>query len=678
MSFVPKTNRLAHETSPYLQQHAHNPVDWYPWGTEALAVARRENKPILLSIGYAACHWCHVMAHESFEDEATAAVMNEFFINIKVDREERPDLDKIYQTAHYILSQSSGGWPLTIFLSPEDQVPFFSGTYFPPVARYHLPAFTEILHKIADAYKKQPDLIKQQNQEVQRILQHEITTTADASLNLLPLEFALQALQNNYDKTAGGFGGAPKFPQASRLDFLLNQHSNMAFDTLNHMALGGIYDQLEGGFYRYSVDANWQIPHFEKMLYDNGQLLFSYATAASIEDSALYLSILQSTANWVMHKMQSPEGGYYSSLDADSEGHEGKYYVWDKLQLEQILSVEEHAVIQHYFGLDATPNFEKKSWHFCIKQSPENVALLLKMNLETVNSLLISAKEKLLLVRSKRISPALDNKILTSWNGLMIKGMVAAGEVLQQLSLIESAQKALTFLYEKMWINHRLLASYKDNHAHLPAYLDDYAYLIDALLTMLKVSWDTKYLLFAQQLADVLLEKFYDKNLGGFFFTAHDHETLLYRPKTMADEAIPSGNGVAVRVLIILGYLLGESRYLDAAEKTLKFSWPSIEKFPAEHSTLLLGLRDFLKPHKVIIIRGVEKEMAVWKSAIDPVNNLIFAIPSEEEGLPEALAVKKASGKISAYICQGTHCSVVIDDMAELLKYLQLDAKSNI
>ena len=662
-----KRNHLAQETSPYLQQHAHNPVDWYPWGKEAFKKARQNNKPILLSIGYAACHWCHVMAHESFEDEETAKVMNQLFVNIKVDREERPDLDKIYQMTHALLTGRNGGWPLTIFLTPDDLTPFFSGTYFPSEARYQLPSFQDVLRAISHSYQNRMEEIKQQNGELLRILNSKTLQLSEIQINNQPIELARQALERNYDRVNGGFGGAPKFPSPSPLEFLLQSKSNMTRMTLQHMAMGGIYDQIEGGFYRYTVDAKWEIPHFEKMLYDNGQLLSLYAQAAKQYDHPFFAGIARETAEWAIHKLQSPDGGYYSSFDADSEGHEGKFYVWNKSDIEAVLTKEEYDVVLRYFGLDQPPNFEGE-WHLHVVESLESVAKRLKIDLGEAKKRLKLAKEKLLTVRNKRVSPHCDTKILTGWNSLMIKGMLTAGEILKEPRFIESAQKAISFIQKKLWVNDRLLASYKDDKAHLQGYLDDYVFLLDALITELQISWNTDHLLFAIELADTLLAHFSDKKMGGFFFTADDHEKLLFRPKPMTDEAVPSGNGIAVRVLLTLGHLLGESRYLGAAEKTIENVWPNLTEFPADHCALLLGLKDYLNPPQIIIILGPIKEINVWRDECKSIGRYVFAIPDDVKKLPEALASKKPQGKTSAYVCQGTQCSAVIEDLGKLKK----------
>ncbi|MGH8121000.1 MAG: thioredoxin domain-containing protein, partial [Gammaproteobacteria bacterium] len=490
-------NALIHETSPYLLQHAHNPVQWYPWGKEALERARQENKPILLSIGYSACHWCHVMAHESFEDPQTAAVMNEHFINIKVDREERPDLDRIYQAAQYLLTQRTGGWPLTMFLTP-DQLPFFGGTYFPPVSRYSLPGFRDLLLRVADYYRDALESIRKQNVSMLEALQQlGKVSPADtgAPLHDEPLHIAVQQLAESYDPVHGGFGGAPKFPHPSSLELLLlhflrypedgesaRRSLNMLEHTLRNMAEGGIYDQLGGGFSRYSVDERWRIPHFEKMLYDNGPLLTLYTQTWQITRQPLYKTIALESADWVMREMQSPAGGYYSSLDADSEGHEGKFYVWDRAEIRSLLDTDEFAIAEKYFGLDQPPNFEGH-WHL-------HVTAPLEPATEQAVGLLRNARHKLLATRNTRIRPGRDEKILTSWNALMIKGMATAAAVFDDAPCFLSAERALKFLYTELWRNGRLLATCKDGKAHLNAYLDDHAFLIDAILALLSYRWN--------------------------------------------------------------------------------------------------------------------------------------------------------------------------------------------
>ena len=652
------------EKSPYLQQHAHNPVEWYPWGKAPFDKAQDENKPILLSIGYAACHWCHVMAHESFEDPTTAELMNKLFINIKVDKEERPDLDKIYQMSHYCLTQQHGGWPLTVFLTP-DLTPFFSGTYFPREERHPLPAFGTVLQLISDLYKNRPHDVKNQGMALKKFLQQQPLQPSSLSFENNPLELATDALKRSYDPVYGGFGHAPKFPQASKIEYLLKQSSPLALATLRHIATGGIYDQLEGGFYRYSVDEKWTIPHFEKMLYDNGQLLSLYAQASKHYAEPYFYAIAHETAEWAMKRMQSPNGGFYSSIDADSEEEEGKFYRWDNTDIQSLLTHDEYAVVHLYFGLDKPPNFEEH-WHLYVATSLESIGAALTLSIPQVNQLLISAKKKMLSSRNQRIKPGRDEKILTSWNGLMIKGMLLAGYVLKEKRFIASAEQAIHFIQKNMWHHNQLLACYKDDQGYLGAYLDDYAFLLDALLTSLQVNWNSDHLLFAISIADLILKHFSDDATGGFYFTANHHEKLLYRPKTMVDEATPAGNGIIVRAFLTLGHLLGEVSYLKAAEKTLQAAWSDMVRLPAEHCTLLLGLKDYLDPPQLIIIRGKKDELNHWQDVSQSMTHYTFAIPDDALNLPSALATKTSQRKTCAYICQGPHCEARIDDIEKL------------
>ena len=574
-------NALSNETSPYLLQHAHNPVQWHPWGEAALEAARAANKPILLSIGYSACHWCHVMAHESFEDPETARVMNDRFINIKVDREERPDLDKIYQIAHQLLTRRGGGWPLTLFLTPDDRVPFFGGTYFPPEPRHGMPAFRSLLGRVADAWERDEDAIRNQNASFMEAMGSLEPAPADAGIqpDAAPLDQGVDELAGTFDEVNGGFGGAPKFPHPASLEFLLQRHAlqrgedgqraaaclNMAETTLQHMAVGGIYDHLGGGFCRYAVDERWLIPHFEKMLYDNGSLLAVYAQAWQLTGDPGYRRVAAETAAWVMRDMQSPDGGYYSSLDADSEGEEGRFYLWTREQARAVLSEQEYSLFARCYGLDGSPNFEGR-WHLHITESVEEAAAALSLSLDQAETLLRSAREKLLAVRNGREWPGRDEKILTAWNALMIRGMAVAAARLAAPEYLDSALRALDYVETTLWRNGRLLATGRHNRARLNAYLDDYAFLIDAVLCVLNVRWDTARLEFATALADALLDQFYDGDGGGFYFTSRDHESLLQRRKDFMDDALPSGNGVATDALLRLGHLTGRRDYLDAAD----------------------------------------------------------------------------------------------------------------
>ena len=672
-------NRLAAETSPYLRQHADNPVDWYPWGEEALARARREDKPILLSVGYSACHWCHVMAHESFEDAATAEVMNRLFVNIKVDREERPDLDKIYQAAQQLLTQRAGGWPLTMFLTPDDQQPFFGGTYFPREPRYGMPAFTDLLERVAEYYRGEGAAIRQQGRDLaaalERLQAGDRTDTGgtvgdgEATLDDSPLQLAHTALERSFDRRFGGFGSAPKFPHPQSIERCLRDASaaslSVASLTLTRMAEGGIYDQLGGGFARYSVDESWTIPHFEKMLYDNAQLLGTYAAAAAVTGEKLFGRIAGETADWLLRDMHAPQGGFYSSLDADSEGHEGRFYVWTAAEARERLSEGEYAVFARRFGLDQAPNFEGH-WHLCVRGPLEG---------PDAAELLDAARSKLLAARTLRVWPGRDEKILTSWNALTIRGLAIAARVLHRPDLAGAATRAVDFIRHTLWQEGRLLATYKDGRAHLNAYLDDYAFLADALLELLQARWRDSDLEFAQALAEAVLARFADPDNGGFYFTASDHERLIHRSKTFGDESIPAGNGVAAGVLCRLGFLLGEPRYLAAAERTLRAGSDWMRQYPEGHLSLIAALEDYLQPLQILILRGPEAPR--WAHALAArctPSRMVFAIPADTPRLPAAIAAKPAHGEAVAYLCTGTSCSAPFTRLQDLER--ALDEKS--
>ncbi|MDO9450877.1 MAG: thioredoxin domain-containing protein [Rugosibacter sp.] len=670
-------NRLATATSPYLLQHAHNPVAWQPWDEQALAQAREENRPILLSIGYSACHWCHVMAHESFEDEAVAAVMNRLFVNIKVDREERPDLDQIYQTAHQMLAQRAGGWPLTMFLTP-DGTPFFGGTYFPKTPRHGLPAFTDLCEQVAEAFQKRRSNIDEQNIALRNALTQTLpdasSSMAATGFDTQPLISATESLAQSFDRSYGGFGRAPKFPHPTDLAFLLRHAEprmrSMALVTLQRMAEGGIYDQVGGGFCRYSVDERWEIPHFEKMLYDNGPLLGLNADAWAETGDPIFARVADETAAWVMREMQSPGatggvgGGYYSALDADSEGEEGKYYVWTREQIQALLTSEQWSAAAPHWGLEAAPNFEGR-WHL-------KVAKVLD---EADRPLITTAKQVLYAAREQRIRPGCDDKILTSWNALMIEGMAHAARVFDRPDWLASAQTALDFLRNNHWQDGQLYATSRNGQVHLSAYLDDHAFLLVALLELMQAKFRSIDLAFACELADVLLADFEDQSAGGFFFTAHDHEALILRPKPGHDNATPSGNGIAAFALQRLGYLLGNVRYVDAAERTLRLYWPQITNSAMGFGSLLLTLEETLTPPDRVILRGPAAECTAWQQALGAsLHHMILSLPNSIPDLPEALA-KPESDHVNAWICRGVHCLAPIDRL-EAVKQ-QLAAKAS-
>jgi uncharacterized protein len=683
-------NRLNEETSPYLLQHAGNPVHWQPWDDAALAAAKNADKPILLSVGYSACHWCHVMAHESFEDEATAKVMNELFVNVKVDREERPDLDRVYQTAHQLLRGQAGGWPLTVFLTPDDHVPIFTGTYFPKDRRYGMPAFREVLEGVEKYYRVQRAEISARGAALAESFEQITTGAGDdfAQLSRAPIQRAVERLSASYDAEHGGFGTAPKFPHATALELLLTESQrhgratadtqraageqmlNMVMHSLDRMALAGLFDHLAGGFFRYSVDREWSIPHFEKMLYDNAALLSLYAEAFAATIMPLYGRVALETADWVIRDMQAPGGGFYCTLDADSEHEEGKFYVWTAPEFDGLLAADVSRLAKRVFGLtnaDGTPtapNFEHRSWHLHLAVEPPAAGAELGIDADGAVALFDAARAQLLEARVRRVWPGRDEKILTSWNGLMICGLARAARRLMRPDYAEAATRALDFVRANLWQDGRLHAVYKDGRARFAAYLDDYALLAAGVLELLQHRWRDGDLEFACELADALLERFEDER-GGFFFTANDHEALIHKPKPITDEALPGGNGVAANVLVTLGHLLGEQRYLDAAERTVRSALHSLERYPEGHPTLLRALDALLSPPQVVVVRAPASAFEAWRIARDATydsRRLTFTIPADATNLRGVLAERTARGEQgTAYVCEGLTCRAPID-----------------
>ena len=682
------SNRLAKETSPYLLQHADNPVDWYAWGDDAFEAAKKSGKPVLLSIGYSACHWCHVMAHESFEDETTADLMNRLFVNIKVDREERPDVDRIYQTAHQLLTQRGGGWPLTMFLSPDDQRPFFGGTYFPKERRYGMPSFSELLTSVATHFDQNSAEVRSQGDRLSDVFARLEPKPADDELSVsaMPLSKVREQLGQSFDGDFGGFGGAPKFPHPGTIDRMLRHWRSTANDTepdidalfmasltLTRMAEGGIYDHVGGGFCRYSVDRYWQIPHFEKMLYDNGPLLAIYAQAFLATGEDLFGKTAVETAEWMLADMLAPGGGFYSSRDADSEGEEGRFFVWTPESVAALVAAEDYPIVESRFGLNKEANFEGE-WHLTVRESIPNIASALKRSVEEVEAALATARTALFNERATRVHPGRDDKQLTSWNALAVRGLAISGRILERDDFVDAATQAIDFIRDNLMVDGRLFASYKEGRARFPAYLDDHAFLIDAILELLQSRWNTGQLEFAMQIADVLLKHFEDSELGGFYFTADDHESLMARPKPLADEAMPSGNGVAAYALQRLGHLLGEQRYIDAADRALRNAWQAIDEYPHGHVTLLNALEENLTPPEIIVLRGPLDEIARWRDSAGKLyapSRLVFAIDKDENALPGLLTDRKAiDDETVAYRCVGTHCELPVTSWEALATQL--------
>jgi uncharacterized protein YyaL (SSP411 family) len=614
--------------------------------------------------------------------------MNRLFVNIKVDREERPDLDRIYQTAHQVMNQAGGGWPLTMFLAPDSHRPFFSGTYFPPEQRYGMPGFRTVLEKVDEFYRSRRSELKEYGDKLVDVL-GQLQPPPDptgAALSREPLLVARATLQREFDGNFGGFGEAPKFPHPANLEFLLRtwrasaaseepdlQALYMATLTLTRMAEGGIYDQLGGGFCRYSVDPYWMIPHFEKMLYDNAQLLGVYAQACVATGDPLFRRITAETADWMLRDLRSPAGGFYSTLDADSEGHEGKFYVWTPDEVRDLLEPLQYEAIARRFGLDREANFEGR-WHLHASKSIADIATELALDEAAVATRIDEARVQLLAARNARVWPGRDVKILTSWNGMTIGGLARASRALVRDDLADAALQAMRFLRERCWRDGRLLAVHTDGESRFPAYLDDYAMLAWGLLELVEARWDADALAWAIELVEVMLARFTDHEAGGFFFTADDHESLILRPKTYSDDATPAGNGVAARLLIRLGYLLGETRYIDAAEATLRAASAAMERYPHGHGTLLMALEEFASPPSILVLRGAADELDLWRGEVDKLydpQRVIIAVPSTARDLPTALAQKKPLGSAVAYACRGMTCSPPMRTLGELVRSLK-------
>jgi uncharacterized protein YyaL (SSP411 family) len=668
------SNRLAGSTSPYLRQHAGNPVDWQLWDDSALAAARAQDKPILLSIGYSACHWCHVMAHESFEDADTAALMNALFVNIKVDREERPDLDKIYQLAHQALTGRGGGWPLTVFLTPDDLMPFYAGTYFPREPRHGMPPFSHVLQQVRNFWDTRRDDLRRQNASLATFFdERSQSSPSEQAPDDAPLRRAVSLITRHFDAVNGGYSGAPKFPHCGELELLFDRFdassATILRTTLDAMARRGLYDHLGGGFFRYCVDAQWTIPHFEKMLYDNAQLIALYARGAARFAHAPYARAVDATVAWLKRDMLAAGGAFYSTLDADSEGEEGVFYLWQPEEVRSRLTPADFAVAERCFGLDAPPNFENHAWHLHDVEPAAEVARLLQRDVLEVEAARQRSREILLTARNQRVWPGLDDKILTAWNALLASGLLRAARALQRPEYADLAIGALDFLRRDVWQAPQLFACHAGDRAQFPAYLDDHAFLLDALIERLQWSWDDTALAWARALAEVLLERFEDSAQGGFHFTAHDHEALPLRPKPWTDDSLPSGNGVAARALLRLGHLLGETRYLDAAERTLKAGSTALNDMPQGCSSLLRALNDYLQPRPHLVVRAPEARLDAWRQAVDEIGNeridayfidasidLPASIPSTATPLEEA-----------AWLCIGTRCLAPVNDPAALV-----------
>jgi uncharacterized protein YyaL (SSP411 family) len=685
MSDQPHTNRLIDETSPYLRQHAHNPVDWYPWGEEALAKARTEDKPIFLSIGYSACHWCHVMEHESFEQEATAALMNKLYVNIKVDREERPDLDAIYMDA-VISMTNSGGWPMSVFLTPDGR-PFYGGTYYPPEPRYGMPSFTQVLQSVADAYQQRREAVLGQADRLTQSLQGTAALrAAEGDLGTELLDEAVGQLQEYFDDEDGGFGSQPKFPQPMTLDFLMAYYARlgdldalyMVETTLEKMAHGGIYDQLGGGFHRYSVDKVWLVPHFEKMLYDNSQLLRSYLHAWQITDRPLYKQVVAETIDYILREMTAPTGGFYSTQDADSEGEEGKFFVWTPREIEAVLDAHDAAIFETYYGVSDRGNFEGHNI-LSVVRTVDNVAERFRVTPAEVERVLATGRQKLFAVRAARIKPGRDEKILTEWNGLMIHALAECGVVLGRADALQAAVNAANFILAHMsQADGKLYRSYKDGQARFNAYLEDYAAFIRGVIALYEATFDLRWLGEASRLTQLMFAQFHDQENGGFFQTGVDHEQLVVRRKDFIDNAIPSGNALAAEALVRLSMLVGNADYRQEAMRIVLIMKEAIPRQPTGFGRLLGVLETLLSPSQEIAIVGAMDDEATRALLTEvrrhhlPNTVLAFKEPAAESLLPILEGRTLVDGKAAAYVCENYACQLPVTTVPELRRLLTL------
>jgi uncharacterized protein YyaL (SSP411 family) len=674
-------NRLANETSPYLLQHADNPVDWYPWGPEAFERAKREDKPILLSIGYSACHWCHVMEHESFEDPDIARLMNEHFVNIKVDREERPDLDRIYMSAVQALT-GHGGWPMTVFLTPDGE-PFYGGTYFPPEDRGGMPGFGRVLLAIAEAYRQRRADVQQNARALREALSRQAELRPSTEL-LSPdiVSAAVADLARHYDHQRGGFGQAPKFPQPMVLEFLLRafvrtrdeRALRMAEHTLAQMARGGMYDHLGGGFHRYAVDAAWLVPHFEKMLYDNAQLARVYLDAYRLTGKPFYRRVVEETLDYVARDMLHPDGGFYATEDADSEGEEGKFYVWTPQEIAAVLGPDDGALFKRYYGVTPQGNFEGHSI-LHVPREPAEVAAELGLAVAALEERLAASRAKLRAVRARRVRPGRDEKIITSWNGLMLRAFAEAARYLGRDDYRQIAVRNAAFVLGVARRGDRLWHTWKDGIVKGQGFLEDYAYLADGLLALYETTFDERWFVEAQALAAVMVEHFHDDRNGGFFDTSDEHEALIARPKDYFDNATPSGNAVAADVLLRLYALTGDALYERLAVEVLRLLRDAMQRYPLGFGRALAALDRYLGPQRELAIIGEPQSadtqalLAVAYERYRP--NLVVAAGPPSAAGPDATVPLLANrpqrdGRATAYLCTGFHCETPTTSPDEL------------
>ncbi len=673
-------NRLAHESSPYLLQHANNPVDWHPWGDEALEKAKADDKPVLLSIGYSSCHWCHVMAHESFEDESIAQLMNEHFVNIKVDREERPDVDAVYMRA-VVAMTGRGGWPLTVFLTPGGR-PFFGGTYFPPESRHGLPAFRQVLLSVSRSYQERRDDILRSAQDiVAHIVDQDLSPIApDVELSPSILDQATRKLTQQFDATHGGFGGAPKFPQAMVLHFLLRENyrsgNSLALRvverTLEKMARGGIYDQLGGGFHRYSVDERWLVPHFEKMLYDNALLSRVFVRAYHATGKPLYRRIAQETLDYVAREMASPDGGFYSAQDADSEGEEGKFFVWTPDEIQDALGDEEGALVNQYFDVTEAGNFEGKNV-LSVPRDPDVVAHLAGVSMEHLEEVVSRGRQRLFALREGRVHPFRDEKVITSWNGLMLASFAEAARVLDEERYRQVAIRNADFILGELRRDGQLYRIHSAGGSKIKAHLEDYACLADGLLALYEATFDERWFLEARALVDDMIPRFKDSQGTGFYDT-DGGEALITRPRSWDDNPLPSGNSMAADVLLRLAALTGEGQYEQLAEGILTAMSSTMTQHPLGFGHLLSALDFYLSAPEEIAIVGdpasdeTRELLKVVYGTYRPGKVVAVGLPNDdgEEAVPLLAGRRQLDGRATAYVCQHFACQAPVTDPEEL------------
>jgi uncharacterized protein YyaL (SSP411 family) len=678
-------NRLARETSPYLLQHAHNPVDWYPWGEEAFQKAQREDKPILLSIGYSACHWCHVMERESFENKKIAALMNESFVCIKVDREERPDLDEIYMNAVQMLT-GRGGWPMTMFLTPAGE-PFYGGTYFPPDDRQGMPGFPRILLGVAQAYRERPaDVQKSVGEILAALNRMSESRRSDKNFSQEMIAASCEKIAHAYDSENGGLGQAPKFPNPGVYELFLRhghrskneRYLEMVTYTLTKMAQGGIYDHLGGGFHRYSVDAKWLVPHFEKMLYDNAQLLRIYADAYTISGAALFKSVVEETADYLVREMLHDEGGFYSTQDADSEGEEGKFFVWTPGEVIRILGDETGETFCRIYDVTEPGNFEEKNILHPIL-SIEQAGKYFRTDPSVIEELIADAKGKLFIEREKRIKPFRDEKIISAWNGLALSGLAAAIRISADPACMDAAQRTVEFIFDKMFRDGFLLHTYKGGQAKLLGYLDDYAFLAVGLLDLYETLFDRSLLRRARQLTAILISEFSDDEGAGFFYTGKSHEKLVSRSKPLFDASIPSGNAMATQLLLRLHSITGNDEYRVRAERTLRSYYDAMENQPFGFAHSLCAVDQYLhSPKEIVVVGGADE--AGTKDLVNEVHGVyipdkVLQLAQDKEAGEEISPLLRGkhqlNGQPTAYVCENFTCSAPVTSAAELRALLE-------